>query len=158
MRDSGAHATDAVPERGFMTVAHEATLATILVVDDDPAVLRFVVSILQEANYRVLEADSGSGALGLAKETDTKIDLLLSDVDMPEMSGPELGEALRNARPGIRVMLMSGGNNGDLLVLNYGWAYLQKPFIPAKLVQMVRDVLGSVDRSQPGGMGYDTRK
>ena len=84
--------------------------------------------------------------------------MLLSDVEMPEMSGPDLGQELKKTRPDIHVMLMSGGANGNLLVLNYGWAYIQKPFVPTKLVQMINDVLHSEDRSQLGGQEFDSRK
>jgi two-component system, cell cycle sensor histidine kinase and response regulator CckA len=130
---------------------------TILVVDDDEAVLRMVVDILERANFRVLSAHSGADCITVADQTSGTIDLLLSDIDMPKMSGLEAGDALRAIRPEIRVMLMSGGDNG-LLVLNYGWAYLQKPFVAVKLLQMVRDVLHTPDRSQPGGRQFDTRK
>jgi hypothetical protein len=58
----------------------------------------------------------------------------------------------------MHVMLMSGGDNGNLLVLNYGWAYIQKPFVAVKLVQMVNDVLHSPNRSQLGGQEFDSRK
>jgi two-component system, cell cycle sensor histidine kinase and response regulator CckA len=132
------------------------TLETLLVVDDDQAVRNVVVAILERANFRVLSAGSGAEAIKLAEETEQKIHLLLSDVDMPQMSGPELGAALKKTRPDIRVMLMSGGDNG-LLVLNYGWAYLQKPFLNVRLVQMVTNVLRSADRSQLGHE-FDTRK
>ena len=84
--------------------------------------------------------------------------MLLSDVDMPEMSGPDLGEELKKTRPDMHVMLMSGGANGNLLVLNYGWAFIQKPFVAAKLVRMVAEVLHSRDRSQLGGQEFDSRK
>ena len=84
--------------------------------------------------------------------------MLLSNVDMPLLSGPDLGETLKKARPDIHVMLMSGGAKGSLLVLNYGWAFVQKPFVPAKLVQMVTDVLHSQNRSQLGGQEFDSRK
>jgi DNA-binding NtrC family response regulator len=77
---------------------------------------------------------------------------------MPGMSGPDLGEALKVARPDMHVMLMSGGANGNLLVLNYGWAYIQKPFVAEKLVQMINDVLHTRNRSQPGGQEFDSRK
>jgi len=134
------------------------TLETILVVDDNESVLKMVVSILEDANFKVLSASHGPGAIDLAEEQDWKIDLLLSDVDMPGMSGPDLGETLKRARPGMHVMLMSGGAEGNLLVLNYGWAFIQKPFVPLKLVQMVTEVLHSADRSQPGGQEFDSRK
>ena len=132
-------------------------LETILVVDDNQSVLRMVVAILEGEKFRVLSADSGSAALMLA-ETKETIDLLLSDVEMPEMSGPDLGEALKKARPDMHVMLMSGGDNGNLLVLNYGWAYIQKPFVAVRLVQMVNEVLHSENRSQLGGQEFDSRK
>jgi DNA-binding NtrC family response regulator len=77
---------------------------------------------------------------------------------MPEMSGPDLGEAVKKVRPDIHIMLMSGGSQGNLLVLNYGWAYIQKPFVASKLVEMVTDVLHSPDRSQLGGQEFDSRK
>jgi DNA-binding NtrC family response regulator len=77
---------------------------------------------------------------------------------MPQISGPDLGLLLKKTRPDLHVMLMSGGDNGNLLVLNYGWAFVQKPFVAAKLVQMITDVLRSPDRSQPGGQEFDSRK
>jgi len=134
------------------------TRETILVVDDDPSVRQVVVAALEKAGFTVLSAGNGPAAIRLAGEHDRVIDLLLSDVDMPAMSGPDLGEALKVSRPQIRVMLMSGGANGNLLVLNYGWAYIQKPFVATKLIEMVTHVLHSADRSQPGGQGFDTRK
>ena len=87
-----------------------------------------------------------------------RVDLLLTDVDMPLVSGPDLGLKLKKTRPDLHVMLMSGGDNGNLLVLNYGWAFLQKPFVSAKLVQMITEVLDSPDRSQLGGQEFDSRK
>src|ERR1051325_6335613 len=134
------------------------TVATILVVDDNKSILRMVVAVLRSANFRVLSANSGPQALKLAQETDERIHLLLSDVEMPEMSGPDLGQALKKARPDLHVMLMSGGSQGNLLVLNYGWAYIQKPFVALKLVEMVTEVLHSRDRSQLGGQEFDSRK
>src|SRR6185369_2798071 len=141
-----------------MPPAPKATLETILVVDDSPLILAVVVQILEARNFHVLAAESGPSALKLAGETTGTIHLLLSDVEMPGMSGPDLGEALKVARPDMHVMLMSGGANGNLLVLNYGWAYIQKPFVAEKLVQMINDVLHTRNRSQPGGQEFDSRK
>jgi len=140
------------------TLINEREVSTILVVDDDPMVLAVVVLILQRSNFNVLFACDGADAVELAEATDEKIDLLISDIDMPLMSGPALGEALKQARPDMRVMFMSGGTNGNLLVLNYGWAFIEKPFVAAKLVQMVSNVLHSPDRSQPGGHEFDAPK
>ena len=141
-----------------MSDSLKGTLATILVVDDTEVVLEAVVAVLQNANYRVLSADSGPNAITLAKQTEGVIDLLLSDVDMPSLSGPDLGETLKRTWPDMHVMLMSGGANGNLLVLNYGWAFIEKPFVASKLIEMVKDVLNSPNRSQPGGQEFDSRK
>jgi DNA-binding NtrC family response regulator len=140
-----------------MTRSPKGTLETILVVDDDEEILKVVVAILTRARFRVLSAKSGPDALKVAEKTNGKIDLLLSDVDMAAMSGADLGEALKKVRLDMHVMLMSGGAKGNLLVLNYGWAFIQKPFVPVKLVEMVTEVLHSPDRSQPGGQEFDSR-
>jgi DNA-binding NtrC family response regulator len=146
-------------ERGLiMPPAPKVAVETILVVDDSPSVLAVVVKILKANNFHVLSAESGRSALKLAGETTETINLLLSDVEMPGMSGPDLGEALKVARPDMHVMLMSGAANGNLLVLNYGWAYIQKPFVAERLVQMINDVLHTRNRSQPGGQEFDSRK
>lgn len=131
---------------------------TILVVDDNESVLHVVVSILKRAGFQVLSANNGPDAIKVAENMDTKVDLLLSGLDMPQISGPDLGEAMKQGRPDMRVMLMLCGHEGNLSVLNYGWAYIQKPFVPTKLVEMILSVLRSPDRSQPGGQEFDTRK
>ena len=133
-----------------MPDSRKGTLETILVVDSDETVLKTVVTLLKDANFRVLLADSGANAIKLTQETEETIDLLLSEVDLPEMSGPDLGKTLKKNRPDIHVMLMSGQENGNLLVLNYGWAYIQKQVVAMKLVQMVTAVLHTPDRSQLG--------
>jgi len=130
---------------------------TILVVDDTDFVLKVVVAILKGASFVVLQADSGPHAVKLAAEYDGRIDLVLSDVKMPEMSGPELGEILKRTRPDIHVMFMSGFSGGDLLVLNYGWAFIEKPFVSKKLLEMIDVVLHTPDKSQ-GTRHFDTRK
>ncbi|MDQ2948320.1 MAG: response regulator [Acidobacteriota bacterium] len=131
-------------------------METILVVDDTGSVLKVVVSILEAASFHVLQADGGTKAVKMAAEYPGRIDLLLSDIKMPEMSGPELGELLKKTRPEVRVMLMSGFS-GDLLVLNYGWAFISKPFLAKKLVEMVTEVLHTPDKSQ-GSNQFDKRK
>lgn len=129
---------------------------TILVVDDTEAVRELVVGILQDANFHVLQASNGSKALTVAADYPGKIDLLLSDIQMPGMTGPDLGEALKNSRPEMHVMLMSGFTGGNLLVLNYGWAFIEKPFVPVKLMEMVDVVLHTPNKSQ-GSRQYDAR-
>jgi DNA-binding NtrC family response regulator len=99
------------------------------------------VCILEHANFLVLQATSGVDAIKVASEYTAKIDLLLSDVRMPGMSGPALAETLKNQRPDMHVVFMSGYSGGDLLVLDQGWAFIEKPFVPTKLVQMINSVL-----------------
>jgi hypothetical protein len=69
-----------------------------------------------------------------------------------------LGENLKLTRPEIHVMLMSGQHDGALLVLNYGRAFIRKPFVVTKLVEMVTEVLHSPNRSQLGGEKFDSRE
>jgi two-component system cell cycle sensor histidine kinase/response regulator CckA len=140
-----------------MPVSLRGNQETILVVDDNELVLNTVVAILARANFQVLSAPNGAAAIKVASETDGTIDLLLSDVDMPLMSGPDLGEKLKASRPKMHVMLMSGAANGSLLVLNYGWAFIEKPFLMKKLIDMVSEVLSSPDRAQ-SGKEFDSRK
>ena len=116
-----------------------------------------VVSILQAVGFRVFHAASGAEAIGFSEGYAGAVDLLLCDVQMPVMSGPEVGESLLKARPELRVMFMSGFSSGDMLVLNYGWAFIQKPFVAKKLVEMIDGVLHSPNRSQ-GMRQYDSRK
>jgi DNA-binding NtrC family response regulator len=140
-----------------MSGPFKETRETILVVDDDEHVRTLVVAILKGAHFTVISADSGPHAISLAEKTAGKIDLLLTDWDMPEMSGIALGQALKVFRPDMHVMQMSGGAHDSMLVLNYGWAFLQKPFVGVKLVEMVTSVLHSPDRSQLGGESFDGR-
>jgi two-component system cell cycle sensor histidine kinase/response regulator CckA len=132
-------------------------METILVVDDAEQVLNVVVRILESAQFHVLHANSGPNALAVAASYPGAIDLLLSDVQMPEMSGPALSAALKESRPDIHVMFMSAFAGGDLLVLNYGWAFIEKPFVPVKLLEMIKRVLHTPDKSQ-GSYQYDSGK
>jgi DNA-binding NtrC family response regulator len=136
---------------------------TILVVDDNAAVLGLVVSVLEYSKFRVLSAGNGATALELANETEGKIDLLLSDVDMPKMSGPDLGEKLKKLRPEMQVMLMARGADGTPQGLDSGWSFIEKPFMPKKLIQMVTNALHtsvgprSVRPTLPAKLPFGTR-
>jgi len=132
-------------------------LETILVVEDSEILRTFIVAILDRADFNVISADSGPHAIELAETMEGRIDLLLTDWDMPEMSGIQLGQVLTVSRPDLHIMQMSGGAHDALMVLNYGWAYLQKPFVAVKLIEMINSVLHSPNRSQPGGESFDTR-
>ena len=121
---------------------------TILVVEDTQVVLDVVSLTLKDAGYTVLEATSAEQAIQIESHFAGTIHLLLSDVMMPGMSGSDLAKLLVERRKDMRVMLMSGYPGGDLLVLNYGWYFIHKPFVPKGLLERVNEVLNSRDRSQ----------
>jgi two-component system, cell cycle sensor histidine kinase and response regulator CckA len=125
-----------------------ATPETILLVEDHPALLKLVKQILEDADFTVVEASNAKQAIQLEAEFPGTIDLLVSDVRLGGMSGPNLAKKLKQRRPQMRVMLMSGYPGGALLVLNYGWHYIEKPFVPSLLVQKVKDVLRGETREQ----------
>jgi CheY-like chemotaxis protein len=117
-------------------------LKSILVVDDEPAILELVSRILTKNGYSVLEAHSGEEALSVASTHD--FDLLLTDSLMPQMSGPELVERFAEIKPGLRVLHMSGYSVGQLNTVLTGHrsgAILDKPFTPQTLLEKVRAAL-----------------
>lgn len=140
-----------------MTQPLKATSETILLVEDDPAILKMVKLILEDAGFGVLSASSANQARLIAGGFPHAIHLLLSDVMMPDVSGPELAEDLKEHRSDMRVMLMSGYADGALLVLNYGWHFIRKPFLASSLLARVNDVLHSEVRDQ-GTDHFDTRQ
>jgi two-component system, cell cycle sensor histidine kinase and response regulator CckA len=113
---------------------------TILVVDDDPDVLEFVSGILNEGRYKILTAANGSEAVQQSVDYKGAIDLLLSDFQMPGMSGVEVATQMTSKRPELKVLLMSGFTDG-MLVLNEGWHFLSKPFIPSQLLALIADLI-----------------
>jgi two-component system cell cycle sensor histidine kinase/response regulator CckA len=124
------------------------TLETILVVEEHPVVRDVVREILERAGFCVLTAGSGAQAIYAESITRGTIDLLLSDVMMMDMSGPVIAQLLKIHRPEMRVMLMSGYADGDMLYVNHGWRFIEKPFLPSELVARVNDVLHTPERSQ----------
>ena len=122
---------------------------TILLVEDEEVVRGLSRRVLAASGYTILEAGAGEEALELAARYEGTIDLVLTDVVMPGMRGPELVSRLRSARPGIRVVLTSG-YTGENVVPNgpghEGTAFLEKPFAPQALLRKVREVL---DRDEP---------
>ena len=140
-RIEGDHAprpTDSVP------ATHLPGSETVLVVEDKRAVRQLIVRALRRWGYQVLQAENGEAALAVVRAHVGSIDLLLSDVVMPKMSGTELAARFREARPGARVLLMSGYTDEEANrhgVLESGHSFLQKPFVPNILVQRVREIL-----------------
>jgi two-component system cell cycle sensor histidine kinase/response regulator CckA len=117
---------------------------TILVAEDEDGVRSLTREVLEKYGYTVLEAANGEEALKVAEAHEGPLDLLLSDVVMPRMGGPELAQALLAKRPSVKVLYMSGYTDHPMVrrgVVNAGVAFLQKPFTPTVLVSRVREVL-----------------
>jgi two-component system, cell cycle sensor histidine kinase and response regulator CckA len=118
---------------------------TILIVEDEPSVRRLAAQVLARQGYSVLEAASGNEALGLARDRKAKrIDLLLTDVVMPQMGGQELVSQLKNLHPETKVLFMSGYSDTALTgqaLINPGKPLLEKPFSPVTLAKKVRETL-----------------
>ena len=117
---------------------------TILVVEDEEIVRDLVCEVLEEQGYNVLCAADGLEALDLAEKFDGTIDLLVTDVIMPHMNGPELAARLVGVRPEMKVLYVSGYSDndiGDHGVLDPGFELLQKPFTPQTLARKIRDVI-----------------
>jgi two-component system, cell cycle sensor histidine kinase and response regulator CckA len=130
-------------------------LETILVVEDDPAIRKLVETILGDGGFEILGADSAKEAIQVEASFPGTIHLLLSDVMMPDMGGPDLAAKLKLRRPEMRVMLMSGYADGAMLVLNHGWHFIRKPFLPAALLGKVTEILHTTVRDQ-GTDHFDT--
>mgnify|MGYP000253546773 CR=1 FL=1 len=117
---------------------------TVLVVEDEVGVRELVASLLRARGYQVMEANNGREALEVAGAHAGTIDLLLTDVVMPEMNGNDLSEKLLTLRPDTKVIYMSGYAPQTLFQrngLNPEAIFLQKPFLPQVLIQKVQDVL-----------------
>jgi len=120
---------------------------TILIVEDEETVRKLAVRILKSLGYRTLEAPEGGRALILCEEFKEPIHLILTDVVMPGMSGPNLVERLREIHPEIKVLYMSGYTDNAIIhhgVLEEGTNFIQKPFTLENLARKVREVLDKV--------------
>jgi CheY-like chemotaxis protein len=133
--------TESKPLRG----GHE----TILVVEDEAPLRELVCNLLTSYGYRVVPAESGTQALERWKEAGSKIDLLLTDLVMPDqMSGRELAEQLWKDRPGLKVIFTSGYGSdivGKEAIAQGRLNYLQKPYPPIQLANAVRDCLDAIN-------------
>jgi len=124
---------------------------TILLVEDDHDVRAYVVEILRELHYRVLEAHDADSALAMVDRNDVQVDLLLTDVVLPGMNGRQLAEELKARQPRIRVLFMSGYSR-DAIVhdgrLDPGVELMQKPLTHEVLAQRVRSVLDAGQQTE----------
>ena len=125
-----------------MTAPLNPDTATILLVDDEQSVRAIVLKILRRANYNVLEAENGEAALRIADSHPGRIDLLVTDMYMPGLRGPEVAQRLAVTRPGLRVLFMSGYAEQDARTgVPEGANFLNKPFSGADLAKTVDAVL-----------------
>ncbi len=117
---------------------------TILLVEDDAEVRQVASRILRRNGYRVLEADNGAEALRVCENEEDEVDLIVTDLVMPEMGGSELAERIRENQPDARILFTSGYTEDAVFrqsLLHTGEAFLEKPFTPAKLANKARQVL-----------------
>jgi two-component system cell cycle sensor histidine kinase/response regulator CckA len=129
---------------------------TILVVEDEPALRELVVNVLELCGYRILQACTGVEALKVWEKHKDEIDLLLTDMVMPEgISGRQLAERLQAQDPGLKVIYTSGyspGMAGKDIALLEGFNFLAKPYPPSRLALVVRECL---DGKRPGAPKYN---
>ncbi|MAF53280.1 MAG: hypothetical protein CL694_09770 [Chloroflexi bacterium] len=117
----------------------------VLIVEDEPAVRQLTADVLSGRGYTVMEAVTGNEALRIAQQNGPeKIDLVLTDIVMPHMSGRELADKLSELYPGIKVLFMSG--YPDDMTIAHGVSgksipFLAKPFTPAIIARKVRETL-----------------
>jgi DNA-binding response OmpR family regulator len=122
----------------------------ILLVEDHLVLLELIKHILGNAGFTVIPASNAKEAMLLEAGHPGTIDLLLSDVRMRGLSGPDLATKLKRKRPEMCVVLMSGYPGGASLALDCGWHYIQKPFIASALVNRIQSILRGEHASTVG--------
>jgi two-component system, cell cycle sensor histidine kinase and response regulator CckA len=118
---------------------------TILLVEDETQVRNLTRAILSRQGYRILTAASPADALAIVEAATGNIDLMLTDIVMPQMNGLELAEKIRSVRPSLKVLFMSGYTDNAAVnqgILSRDMPFIQKPFTAAALHKKVREVLG----------------
>src|SRR5205807_2652600 len=116
---------------------------TVLVVEDDDIVRQLICDVLEENGYNVLCAANGLAAIKVSDEYGSTIDLLITDVVMPRMNGPELASRLSLSRPELRVLYVSGYSADEIGEDSKNVELLQKPFSPQSLLHKIREVLNA---------------
>ncbi len=120
--------------------------ATVLLVEDEPAVRMVTREALELGGYRVIEADGPAAAMRLAADPATIIDLVLTDMIMPGMNGADLARRVREMRPGLITLFMTGYAESDALrlaTLEVKHKHIQKPFTVSGLLARVADALAT---------------
>jgi two-component system, cell cycle sensor histidine kinase and response regulator CckA len=125
--------------------------ATVLVVDDESAVRRFAVRVLEREGFLVIEARDGAEALDLVRAGGSSVDVVVSDIVMPRVNGVELMQGLATSHPELPVILMSGYATAALSDLGIAapCSILSKPFPPERLLEEVRRCIRGTTDSAP---------
>ncbi|MBN6774339.1 response regulator [Pseudomonas granadensis] len=116
-----------------------ATLSTILVVEDDSIVRMLIVDVLEELEYKVLEADGSDQALKILRDETQQIDLMMTDVGLPGMDGRELAKEARKLRPALKVLFASG--YAESIDVPNGMHMIGKPFSIDQLRDKVKKII-----------------
>ena len=111
------------------------SMSVSLVVDDEPSVRKYVRNILEREHFRTLEAEDGSRALQIVQELGGGVDLIVTDIQMPNGDGLRLAHSVKESFPAVPVILVSGETRPDP---DAGFEFVQKPFLPMTLVTAVR--------------------
>lgn len=123
-----------------------------MVVEDDAQLRRIAVELLEEQGYTVMSCGDGLEALRSLKSYDDPVHLILTDVVMPKMGGSEVADRVRELRPEIKVLFMSGYTDDEILerrIATRGISFLQKPFTAESLALAVRNVLDQEGSETP---------
>ena len=128
--------------RPSMTESRKHGTGTILLAEDEPLLRELGETILKQAGYAVLSAPNAGALKDLIANHSGSVDLLLTDVVMPGLSGPELVRLVKQRWPGIRVLYMSGYADDEIQGLDTGAGFLQKPFTPSELTAKIAEVMG----------------
>ncbi len=118
-------------------------MAKVLVVDDEAGVRRLACRILKRAGHDVLQAEDGVAACDVVRKLGGALDLVITDIRMPRMTGTELADLLRSQYPDVKVILMSAFADSIPLA---SWDFVPKPFTPAMLLVIVEHLIRQSDR------------
>ncbi len=127
-----------------MSPTHPSGTKTILLVEKEPLVLKFVRTLLEKGGFTVLSASTAEQAMRIEAGFSGIIHLLIVAMTMGATSGADLARKLRQRRPELQVILMSSYSDGQMLATNNGWRFLEKPFSATALIDRVK--------AQPGPM------
>lgn len=128
-----------------MSLALKRTPKTVLLVENEPLLLKFVRMILERAGFTVLSAATAEQATGIEQGSPGTIDLLITGGFLPGSSGPLLATQLAWSRPSLRVMLLSSDPAANAIAVDHGWCLTKKPFLPSALLASIAIALAPDD-------------